>query len=677
MNSSPWWKCKAAEIANAVRSHSEAINTFRSSRLRRVEDLVTTLEREEWRDDPGQKVTATHPVVAEVNGRGGAVPSNPSDTLRPSYNKLRMDMEALCAMIFRDPPDVSIAAINATYEVREQVRRMQAALDATMNHDLAAEELFAPTFYGFVLGWGGCFPEVVDGVVRYRHVREHQVCWDPIEARYGDPKSLHYWAPMDRGEVIARLESWDTGEGFSEAARRRAIKDVEDLAPASEVSRSAEDETPYARALARYGDGGLLGRDMIDVSWSWRVSRSRTAKDGRAVFAAHGGDGESVALRDMAWERTVLPIVMWTPYTAYEGAVCSGAGAMHRPYQEQIDHLWETMSRLIAKLVQPKMAIADKHFDEVAAAIREEGVVPIRLPDGMFGGAALYDLITHAPLGQQALDWLDRVDATSTKAIGSNEGVQQGGSQLGANASGRALLVEDDRVIGRHATPESRWYTFRLRVAERTLDVLDDAAAADSSFRVRLRGDGRAYAWRELSLPREEYTVQLEERGVLARRLPGRVAQIQELADAQVLDPADAAAEISGMADLRKLTNTAMAGRELVIWQLAGMAMPGQSAEEYSAYLPTERTPLDLAQRLGLAEYQAAVRQGAKQETLDRLQNYMDAAKKLATEAAPATGQAVPVDPGAMGIPGDTMAVPAELPPGAMDAMIPPDMGAV
>jgi hypothetical protein len=273
-------------------------------------------------------------------------------------------------------------------------------------------------------------------------------------------------------------------------------------------------------------------------------------------------------------------------------------------------------------------------------------------------------LITHNPQPSQLLDWVQRTKAECYEAIGLNSGVMQGGTKLGANASGTALRVEDTRSDVRFGDVIRQSDAFLCSVADVLLLQIDEQSEATGSWAAEWAdrwGDHHSDKWSDLRL--DPGTFALEITGSAIRSKAQRVRILEEWMQRQAAPPQMVMDQISNAADEAYVAERMNAGPELVSWQLFWLTQP--APDGYDVYWPDEHTPADLAKDMALREIQIAKRQRAKDETLKRLIAYLAKAEDLQPTPEP-------MPPAAPGMPGAAPALPPEMggapmaPPGVM-----------
>lgn len=638
MDQRPWWKQSGAKAVRAIWSHIEGLEQWRAPSLREVARLVWLYEREMYQTRGGRgEATASKPPdqgYGEYYGEGAA---------EESVNLLKSRIDTLGARLFAEVPAVVVSQVNATFEQEFRASEQTSILNGCMNTETSRGQLRRPGYDGLLTGLGVAFPIVRDGIVRYERVLMKQLWWDPADAQYESPRSIHYKTRKSKSVVVAEIADDST---ISDGDKAAMIAKVNALAtPSLEFTTTGLGSlTPYERRLQSYTSTGTrYALDQVHVIYSWHLPGSRSASDGKYLITVHGGSGgqdvghgAGVIRYEGEWKRTSFPLVWWSPYLAYEGLEGIGLGHTYKPYQHQIDRVWAKMERELATLGHAKLLIG-KGGREQIAAIADPDIDVIQLDVTVQPGGKPYEIITASPQSPQDHAWFKLVMEVADAMAGINEVMASGGTTRGATASGVAMYQEDERQGARYRDVESRWDGFLQRAARQTLFALNDAAARDEAFRVTFFDQAigsRQTRWAAIQTADEELATSMEQVGLIGRTLAGRIGLIEGLKGMGAISPEAANAELAQSADVNRITRYENAGRNLVKYQLIGLCGERSSPEEYAEFNPTLDTPLDIAERLGIQQLQIAIRRGAKNATKNRLRNYISKARALMQKQA-------------------------------------------
>lgn len=658
---------------------------FRRWRLYQVRELVGMLERDLWNNND-QWAIRSHFGLSNSNADVNTNAQKRTPWEGAAYNQALSDCVSIETQLTREMPDIVVRPSNASYDLQQRTERMSAVLDATMNRDSARLHQQGFHQWGLWYGFGACVPLIRDGQMSYESIREHELVYDYGDAINGRIETLHYWTRMSKGAVLNLIDAGN----FPHQAKKMAH--VRNMQPSDWWINSPtikDGLTPYEEVL--FSNSSTKDESVL-TSWSYHLPY-RTARDGdsateimnlggRIIIAVHNGDqdgNQSMILSDTPMKRRRLPIAMWSPMQAYQGLFSMGLATMLKPFQLQRDKIMIGLYEDLLKMHRPVVLCSDGYREQVESAMLNSGVEIIFLPTSMMTSAGKpYEIIPANPQSPQALGWLETINELSARYVGSSEVLQAGyATGGGANESGRAKLVDDDRVANRHSTMERRLLVANQDLAVRTIDECDDEAERNPSFSIHTRGvDSQRFNWSEVSLPGGDFDVQMEEQGVLAKRKSGRVAQLQEMITDGTIERDDGLSEISRSADLRKITARAMAPRDLVAWQLAGLAKKGKKPAFYAKYMPQPDMDYGIGEQLALAEKQTAIRKEASEEFINRLNEYLDQCrtaltKQKADQPPPEVPMGGELPPEAMGMEGEML--PPELPPEAMGE-IPPEL---
>ena len=626
----PWWKQSGANAVRAIASHIRSLEQWRAPSLCEIARLVWLYERE------------MHP---ERRGGGRATTDTPPDYYgtyydegtRESVNLLKSRIDTVGARLFAEIPAVVVSQTNATFEQEFRAAEQSSILNGTMNTASAAEQLRRPGYDGLLTGLGCTFPVVQDGIVRYERVLAKQLWWDPADAQYESPRSIHYRTRKSKSVVVAEIADDST---LSDANKSEMITKVNLLAPATvENDTSGLGElTPYERRLQSYTAGSTrYALDQVHVVYSWHLPGSSTAEDGKYLITVHGGtggqglgDGAGVIRYEGEWTRTSFPLVWWSPYLAYEGLEGIGLGHTYRPYQHQVDRLWSKMEKESATLGHTKLLVNQDGREQIQA-IADPDIDVIQMNVSNVGGQP-YEIVPANPQSPQDHAWFREVMQIADAMAGVNEVMAAGGTTRGATASGTAMYEEDERQGARYQDVESRWDGCLQRVGRQTLHALNDATAKDKAFKVKFFDQAigsRETRWAAIQTADEDLATSMEQVGLIGRSKAGRLGRLEALKSMGAVSPEAANAEIAQSADVNRLTKYENAGRSLVKHQLVGLCGDGRTAEEYAEFMPSNETPFDVAERLGLQQLQLAIIRDAKEATKNRLRDYLAKTRAL------------------------------------------------
>ena len=633
----PWYKLDAYSDklpAAVVRSLNIGGN-FRRRRLLEDYALEWAYQRERyWSSIPAQ-VQAAMPWIVDRQESGP-----------PSPNIIRMAVDTVISWLFTEIPPLTVGSSGASYEELRQVEARSLALDATINGPArSAKNILAAARDGVLKGFGVLWPRSGNDI-RIQRLHRKSVFYDPHDARDGDPNHVQIIERYDRDHWLA----WYRGLRDIQGHRGRVAK-IERLPKTRPIAGGTPDAgwSPYDFELA----AASAGADSFELTvvHTYRRSSGPGQEDGRYVCTvhtgtAHDGDipasGQAVVAIDQVFSRPTLPVALWSAYPGIEGIDGMGLGHLLQPWQAALDRSFFKIQRALDKYGHIKIFVPPD-ADKAVESFVHPGVTVVPVEDG--GKAP--GIVQQQVISSDEIVWIDRLLNWSTSIYGVNQMLATGTSQLGAGASGIAQVEENFRSLNRLSDVATHFAHMYEHLGGETLSAIEDAIKLNPEFEATYKdrnGEMLRRRWSELVATNASYDVKIEERGPLASRRAGRVAQLLDMAQRQLLDPAIAKEALLGNPDVRRAARLELAPQRLVEWQIDQLRRPDG---DHEAAMPDRDTPLSLAIDMVTREIQIARTTGAMPETISRLREYKLAAQQLlATSSQSADGQdAAPATP--------------------------------
>lgn len=536
------------------------------------------------------------------------------DVAAPRINLVKSRVDTLTSLLLSSQPAIEIRSSGAGYEEQRVARSREAALEGTLNTDAAKEQLRLIGRDGLISNFGACMPVVRGDELHFERLRLDQLYWDPHDARRGKPKSMHLVEYSDRDDFLAWYKGLDAkAMGITNHDKR--ISRVAKMEPVTRTRETETVETPYDWEI---GSTGLCdSTERLRVVHSWRVATSALDEDGRYVCTVYGRDGYGCVVIDRPFPRTTLPICWWSPYPPIEGLVGSGYATLLVETQRALDFAMRRLQNRVEKLGWAKLGIGQQVNEEAIENYAAEEITVIRLP----GTQDIIQIDTQA-LSTHDIQWIETLTGWTASFYGINEALASGASNRGASASGLAMYEESDRQIDRLSDIYESWQNFRLRVAQETLNAIEDAVRQDPKFRTSYKDlDGNLVTedWADHQSPHGSYSLQVEEAGELGRTRAARMAKILEGAKLGIFTPDTAAAAVQDSPDLRRLNRMANAPRRAIERQLGILI---KSNGDWDSVQPSSDLDLALAVKMCSDQINDAMASGAKPETIERLREY-------------------------------------------------------
>ncbi len=488
-----------------------------------------------------------------------------------------------------------------------------------------------------------------------------EVLVDPLEARYGTPRSYYQWRVVDRAVAAA---TWPS--------RREKIMGA---------ARVSETDGELSTVPLPF----RLGRtDSIMVVEGWHLPSIGGAKDGRHVIALTTG----ATLADEKWDRDTPPLA-FIRFRKHPSSFW-GIGIPEGTYSvlSTTAGIMKSIADAIKLMARPRWLVKagtlvkkDSITNEIATIIEYTGDTP-PVP------------VSPAGMSQDVYFWCEKLRGFAYDSQGISALAARMEKPAGLN-SGRALAIFTDVQQGRHFEAGKSVERLSIVVAGLIEEEVRQQAAEVGADQITIRspikgaGSWRKLTWADVELPKDSYTIQVYPVSALANSPAMRAEQLDELVKLGAV-PSEMVPELMGMFDTDAWNRRQYIDRELAEWQveqvLEGKWSPPETAENVD--LPFQN--LDIAIEVYRTAYLLATMEHAPVERLEGLRRLleearlwkkraMDEAQRQAMEqaqvAAMAGGPPAPgAGPDATGA--DDVLAPGEGPPTDPSALMEPEAGA-
>ena len=605
-----WWTLDGDELGRAVVALFNDLD--RESTFRRNE-YVEALARYE-----GTQVTGLYAAAylrTEAATHSGPEPVRSELTI--GYEKALCDtVVSMIAAAQRPRP--TFQTRGADWRLRRRAKKLDRFVEGLLRQpqgryqdgwDLGTDVFLDATTLG--LGAIKCTADKELGRVVFRRVCPWELYVDPVDAVYGDPRTLVHCCAADREDMIERYGSDDTGESRSLA-----------LAITRETSAAPE----------RYG---MTGRhhDAIEVLEVWR--RARGSKAGkRAVVLRSTGR----VLESEEWSHDGFPFawLRWTPDRLgfWARSLVQEIGTMADELRE-CDERFQERIRICSgrRVYYPEASVDDSHLaqNDAEVFIAYKGQTP---PIE----------VAREPLGASELAYYQMRRAALHDISGVSESAATARKDPGVTAA--VAMREMNNVQSRRFQPKARAYEMlfcalgrvALWAAEELGDLSVDLPGQQRSLRIE---------YSDVRIAEDAFTVSVAPVSSLPNDPAGRLQIAQELRNTGDISPATFR-RLLGWPDLERELNHESAEYEYTA-DTIDRYLDAEDTSDPELYTPPEGFLLDkvgaLVQCIG-AYYEAQL-QGAPKENLELLRQYimdLDAMIRQGDEAA-AAAAAPPPEP--------------------------------
>lgn len=570
-------------------------------------------ERERFVSRNGRGYTMPHWVLEQCGWLADI------DMAAPRLNLIKSRCDFLNIQLFNNQGNFGIESGNAGFEETMIAEARMSALEGAMNTTEIKQMLEQAGLIGLIENFIAATTVIRNDEPQIHLIKLENLYWDSRDAKYGDPKSMHWVEYMDKKDCVEWYSGFDA-QAMNIKRHGQRLKKIEELKPVETVRELDGVLDPYD-----YEDEQIYGcidsTERLRVVHSYRVSTSPLNEDGRYICSVYGANGEVLAI-DTIYPRSKLPIVWWSPYPAKQGGIVgSGYAVLLLEIQRALDFSMARAQNRMEKMGWAKVGLPMSVNEEVIENYVAEEITAVRLP-----GTTAPFLFEANPISEGDMMWIDGLINRSSQLYGVNQAIASGGSDSGANASAVSKYEDTDRQIDRFTDIYHSWRLFRLRLAEEMLNTIEDAVRVDPDFATHYQDeDGTLikYDWADVSLPNSQFKLKIEESGIKNRKV--RIEQILDGLKMGLFDPAQANTFMMQDPDIRKLNRLTTAARKAIEKDLTDLINPKGNHDVQ----PTEDYDLQLAVILTGQVINDAYARRAKPETIERLREYRRAAESL------------------------------------------------
>jgi hypothetical protein len=558
------------------------------------------------------------------------------DDRKLSANVCRAVVDAATAKIAKNRPRAVLITNGGDWfeknRAKKATRAIEGAFQSVELYDLGPTVFRDAAIFGTgVIKWHARGRKIVAD-----RVMPHELLVDSVDAMYGRPRCLYQTKVVDKSVLLAM---------YGRSPKARAA-----------IERAAE-QGSNAQPIATYGRANVA--QPIEVIEGWHLPSGPDAGDGVHVIAIDG-----YTLRHEAWERDDFPFTFyrWSePVTGFWG---QGLVEAIRPLQREINHLLRRIQEILHLCAVPRVFVEAGSIVKSMITNQPGGIVPYKPGSNppVFANAPTVppELFVHLRfLISQAfeLPGISQLSAQSKKPAGLD--------------SGRALREFNDIETERFAIPARAYETMFMRSARQVIALARQMEAAGESWTV-VHFDRRAKAaakltWADVAMDEDSYTLQVLPTSALPRDMAGRMATVEQMIGAGFIS-LERGKQLLDFPDLDASNDLELAAFELVEKQVATMLDPDVDVDE--AYQPPEPySNLEYARSFAQLAHDRERLEGAPEERLAMLRDYIDAADALIERAAQA--QAANAAAQASAGPGATVTPISAAPGGAAPSPVP------
>jgi hypothetical protein len=584
-----WWMLKGQDAADSI---SGTLNLIRDAQSFRATQWIvsarlygnlapTTLAGVSF-----SKIAAQQPALRD----------------RISYNLVQSVVDTVVAKVTRNRPRPFFLTSGGDYRKQREAKKLNAFLEGVF-YENSTQDIGKIVFRDASV-WGDGFIHVFAKGDRVCHERvmSSEIFVDDVESLYGQPRQMHRVKQVDR-QVLFDL--------FPENA---------DMIGGAKPSRTEE-------------AGRSIVADMITVRESWHLPSGPGADDGKHCITIDGA-----VLGEMEpWPHSFFPFarVQWSPRLyGYWG---QGLAEQLQNIQLEINKLLWVIQRSMHLMgsfkvfIENGSKIVKEHLNnDVGSIINYTGTPPMYVTPPIVAPEVYAHLQTLINKGYEQAG-VSQLAASSLKPEGLN--------------SGRAIREYNDIQTDRLSVPSKSYEQMFMDVGRLSIEVVKMIAASDKGYQVRVPGKKSLamIEWKDIKLNDEDYVMQCFPVSSLPNDPAGRLATIQEYAQAGFLTPRQAR-RLLDFPDLEQVESLANAEEEYLQSVFDRIVDDG----DYTS--PDPLDDLQLSKQLCLEYYAKGKFNNLREDRLELLRRYLEQINEIEQAMMPPAPMPLPM-PGATGEP--------------------------
>lgn len=545
-----------------------------------------------------------------------------------SINRTQQKVDALTSRLGKKRPFPCLSTDGGDHSEKRFAEHVSKALRAKLETTQIGRELPLVMRDALVRGTGCALVERVGGDLVVERVPRSEILVDAIDGRYGRPRNMLRYSLRHRDELCARYPK-----------HKDAI-----------LAARSDNQDWFA-----YRNNS---EEHVLVCEGWHLPVHAGADDGRHVVIV-----QDTVLLDEPWTVRRFPVATlhWCP--PMQGFWGRGLVETLSSIQQKINEVLRDIQEALyyggqLTVFVPRGAnINTKHLQARHPKIVEtDGATP--------------QYLAPNPVAPQMFQLLQMLEQMADDASGLARDYTAGRTQLGANASGKAMDTLYDIQSDRFALAELNLGHFVVDLGAAIIDGAKDIAA--QMPRGKQADWIREARWSSVDLDEGCHELKLEPVNFLPETRAGRLEGAVEMANAgAIADPA-MLAELFNEPDIRAANREILGPRRAAAKIIEIIA--DTSADITRAYPDPHLDLAGIKKRL-LAEYSHAFADEADDETLERYREVISYTENLLVQAQPPAPPPPQPPPGVGADPAQALL------PGAMAApqttALPPELAAV
>ena len=544
---------------------------------------------------------------------------------RVTLNVVQSMVDTVVSKVTKNKPKASFLTSGGDFSLQSKAKKLTKFVEGIFSFT-DFYQLAALAFKDSCIFGTGCLKIFVEnGEIKAERVFIGEIKIDDIESYYGKPRQVHQekWLPKDV---------------------------VKAMFPGFELEI---DNASYPDEKTFQNVQGSRLKDMVRVIESWHLPSGPNAKDGKHTICI-----STATLLDEPYYKDYFPFVFFRWNTRPVGFFGQGLAEQLQGIQLEMNKILRTIQVSMHLVSVPKLLveasskIVSSHLNNrIGGVIKYAGTPPQYAPLGGIPG----ELFSH----------LDRLFSRAYEIAGVSQLAAQSQKPAGLD-SGKALREFNDLETERFMSVAKRYEKCFMDAAEIMIETAKDLYELKGDYKVKAK-DGKfidTISWKDVNMDADKYMMQIFPTSALSSTPAARLADVQDLLAAGFIDKEDAL-KLLDFPDLEAAMNLLNADSNNLERLIETMMDEGK-------YFPPEPYQnLENAVRKVQQAYLLYRMQGAPEDRLELLRQFMEDCQNLIEKAAQPEGPPMPMSGG----PGPEAGAPAPEAPTPQAPAGPPAMG--
>ena len=519
---------------------------------------------------------------------------------RVTLNVVQSMVDTVVSKVTKNKPKASFLTSGGDFSLQSKAKKLTKFVEGIFSftdfYQLAALGFKDSCIFGT-----GCLKIFVEnGEIKAERVFIGEIKIDDIESYYGKPRQMHQEKWISKDVVKAMFPGFELEIDNASYPDEKTFQNVQ----------------------------GSRLKDMVRVIESWHLPSGPNAKDGKHTICI-----STVTLLDEPYYKDYFPFVFFRWNTRPVGFFGQGLAEQLQGIQLEMNKILRTIQVSMHLVSVPKLLveasskIVSAHLNNrIGGVIKYAGTPPQYAPLGGIPG----ELFSH----------LDRLFSRAYEIAGVSQLAAQSQKPAGLD-SGKALREFNDLETERFMSVAKRYEKCFMDAAEIMIETAKDLYELKGDYKVKAK-DGKfidTISWKDVNMDADKYMMQIFPTSALSSTPAARLADVQDLLAAGFIDKDDAL-KLLDFPDLEAAMNLLNADSNNLERLIETMMDEGK-------YFPPEPYQnLENAVRKVQQAYLLYRMQGAPEDRLELLRQFMEDCQNLIEKAAQPEGPPMPMSGG-------------------------------